>query len=202
MPFEALAADASGTVQPCPEIGSTVLQGHQTSGRLLEAADIERERTPVLLEVDAEPCALRGTRFVSRSCDQRGANTSRPATLGNHRVQDEDMNSIVPDNVAEVLSITGPAGSNAPPPSRASSVTCNFRLEKADSRPEQWKPASTREDTRILGPPGLGHRQRDGPPTSSTAHQESSRSGRRTGNGCAPAVSTACECQSFRSSSK
>jgi hypothetical protein len=78
-----------------------VLQGNQTGCRLLEAAGIEIERTQVILEVNVEPFALRGTSFVSRSCDQRAANTSPLAMLGDHRVKDEGVNSAVPDHVDE-----------------------------------------------------------------------------------------------------
>jgi hypothetical protein len=90
------------------------LQGNQSGCRLLEAAGIEIERTQVLLEVDVEPFALGGTGFVGRGCDQRGTDTSPPAMLRDHCVQDEGMDTTVPDNVHEadqraVLRGTDPA---------------------------------------------------------------------------------------------
>jgi hypothetical protein len=55
----------------------------------------------VLLEVNVEPLAFRGTSFVSCICDQRAANTAPPAVLGEHRVEDEDVKSAVPGHVDE-----------------------------------------------------------------------------------------------------
>lgn len=78
-----------------------MLQGDQSGCRLLEAAGIEVERTKVFLEVNVEPLALRGTSFVSSSCDQRASNTAALAMLGDYRVQDEGVNSAVPDHVDE-----------------------------------------------------------------------------------------------------
>ncbi|WP_369394884.1 hypothetical protein AB5J72_50985 [Streptomyces sp. CG1] len=48
---------------------------------------------------------------------------------------------------------------------------------KERSSPEQWNPASTRDDTWDLGLPSISHRQRNGPPTPSAARQERSRLG-------------------------
>lgn len=78
-----------------------MLQGDQSGSRLIEAAAIEIERTQVLLEVDVKPLALRDTGFCGRSCDERGSDSFRPARLRDHRVEDEGMNSAVPDNVDE-----------------------------------------------------------------------------------------------------
>lgn len=55
----------------------------------------------MFFEVDVKPLALRGTGFLGRNCDKRGANPSRPATPGDHRIQDEGVSSAVPDNVDE-----------------------------------------------------------------------------------------------------
>lgn len=55
----------------------------------------------MLLEVDVKPLAPRGTGFFSRCCDERGSDSSRPAMLRDHRVQEEGMSSAVPDNVDE-----------------------------------------------------------------------------------------------------
>lgn len=49
----------------------------------------------MLLEVGVKPLTLR------RSCDERGSDSARPAMLRDHRVQDEGMNSAVPDHVDE-----------------------------------------------------------------------------------------------------
>lgn len=78
-----------------------MLQSNQTGCRFAEATGIEIERAQVLFEVDVKPFALRGTRFIGCRCDKRCTNSPSLAMPGDHRVQDESMNSPVPDNVDE-----------------------------------------------------------------------------------------------------
>lgn len=81
-------------------------------------------------------------------------------------------------HILRALPTTGPGPVRSPPPSNVLH-SCRAPADRQpsrpyQSRPEQWNPASTRDDTQPLSLPTISHRKRNGPPTTSADRHERS----------------------------